>query len=330
MVYILGIGRSGSTLLTFLLNKHPEIKAIPEVPLVLFFANEFKNLKKKSSILEGLTKEYLNAMQLVRPKALVNISDVDSKNSTYETYAEFCEKVFEQCTIMDSAGPKKIYVDKNPYYSLFIPELRKIDQNAKFIILVRDYRDNVLSRKNKQNNKPVNIAYNSFRNRFFLKELLKNGHGQDCLVLKYEDLVTNPLEKITEVCSFLDVSFNESIFKNTDFKHKDLEVEFQPLKRFIETHFSHLNRPITTEAVGKWKNELSEKEILLIESICDSYGIQYGYQKSAVTKVYFWYVLKFFPHYLMAKWHIWKEKIIYKIPSRIKLKRLKSKLQKGI
>ncbi|MBM3418578.1 MAG: hypothetical protein FJY17_06635 [Bacteroidetes bacterium] len=102
------------------------------------------------------------------------------------------------------------------------------------------------------------------------------------------------------------------------------------MKRFIETHFSHLNRPITTEAVGKWKNELSEKEVLLIDSICDDYGTQYGYQKSAATKAYFSCVLKFFPLYLMAKWHIWKEKIIYKIPPRIKLKRLKRKLQKGI
>jgi hypothetical protein len=330
MVYILGIGRSGSTLLTYLLNNHPEIKAVPEVPLVLFFANDFKNIQKKSIELEKYTKEYLDTMQLIRPKALVYISNVVLEDLEYETYSGFYNKVFEQFQIIDSKGAKKVYVDKNPQYSLFIPELRRIDSKAKFILLVRDYRDNVLSRNKKQNNKPTNLAYNAFRNRFFLKELAKNKNHQDCFVLTYEDLVTFSRKKITEVCNFLNVPFDEDVFKQIEYNSNDLDVEYNPLNDFVKAHFSQLNKPITTNAVGKWKKELKESEVQLIESICNDYGVQFGYHKSTRTKNYYWLILLYLPQFLLAKWHIWKGKIIYKIPSKIKLKRLKRKLQNGI
>lgn len=330
MVYIIGIGRSGSTLLTYLLNNHPEIKAVPEVPLVLFFANRFQNIQKKSSELEKYAKEYLDTMQLMRPKVLVNISSVVFEGLEYETYAGFCDKVYGQFQIIASKGTKNVYIDKNPQYSLFIPELRKIDSESKFILLVRDYRDNVLSRNKKQNNKPTNLAYNAFRNRFFLKELVKNKNHKDCFVLTYEDLVTYPQNKISELCMFLNIPFNEDIFKKVDYDLNDLDVEFSPLNDFIREHFSQLNKPITINAVGKWKKELKESEVQLIESICNDYGSDFGYQKSTKLSSYSLLCLNYFPQYLLAKWHIWKGKIIYKMPLIIKLNRLKSKLKKGL
>ena len=48
MIYIIGLGRSGSTLLTAVLNNHSQIKAIPEIPLILFFANDYQNIQGKS------------------------------------------------------------------------------------------------------------------------------------------------------------------------------------------------------------------------------------------------------------------------------------------
>ncbi len=329
MVYILGIGRSGSTLLTALLNNHAEMKAVPEVPLVLFFANEFKNINEKSQKLENLAKDYLEHIQLIRPKSLVNISNVDFTGISYNSYAEFCKKVFEQFAVINSKGQKKVYIDKNPQYSLFISAIRTIDHEAKFIVLVRDYRDNVLSRKKKQNNKPTNIAYNAFRNRFFLKQLVKNCNNKDCKIITYEDLVSNPQEKLLEICSFLNVEFNDSIFNIPEYQQSDLEVDFNPLNEFIHTHFSQLNKPITTNAIGKWKKEFSKNEVTLIESICGRYGSYFGYKTSTIKQSYFRIVIFNLPQYCKAKWHIWKGKIIYKIPSKIKLRILKKKLQKG-
>ena len=44
--FIIGIGRSGTTLLSQLLNNHKEIQALPEANFLVFFLNQFQNKKQ--------------------------------------------------------------------------------------------------------------------------------------------------------------------------------------------------------------------------------------------------------------------------------------------
>jgi hypothetical protein len=205
MIYIIGLGRSGSTLLTAVLNNHSQIKAIPEIPLILFFANEYKAIQGKSESLESKTKIYLNLIQNIRPKSIIDLNIEQIQNTVYSNYIEYCERVFEQFKIINSHGSKKNYVDKNPQYTFYTNELKKIDPNAKFILLVRDYRDNVLSRMEKPHNKTVNPAYNAFRNRFYLKELSKVMSMKNSILIHYENLANDPLVEINRICEFLNV-----------------------------------------------------------------------------------------------------------------------------
>ena len=61
--YIIGIGRSGSTLLTTILNAHSSMKAIPEIPISIFFAANYKKINKRDLILEKQTEVYLGYIQ---------------------------------------------------------------------------------------------------------------------------------------------------------------------------------------------------------------------------------------------------------------------------
>jgi phage shock protein PspC (stress-responsive transcriptional regulator) len=329
MIYIVGIGRSGSTLLTSILNNHSQVKAIPEVPFILFFSRYFGKIQSKSLSLEDQTKEYLNVFQKIRPKSIVNISNQFPTNFKYNTYIEFCERVLDGFEIINSKGMHQVYVDKNPQYSLFIPQLRKIDPNAKFIFLVRDYRDNVLSRTKKKNNKPLNIAYNAFRNRFFLKALKMNLKKQDCIIIQYEKLVTDSKATIRELCEFINIPFEESMLNPASFEESQLEVSYQPLNRFMKDHFLPLTQSINSTAAGKWKNTFSEKERKCIEGICGNIGHYFGYQKSTSHLPYFFLIIGFLPQYLLAKWHLVKAKFIYFLPPKIKINRLRKQIENG-
>lgn len=329
MIYIVGIGRSGSTLLTSILNNHSQVKAIPEVPFVLFFSRYFSKIQGKCLTLEDQTKEYLNVFQKIRPKSIVNITNQFPTNFKYNSYIEFCKKVLDGFEIINSKGIHQIYVDKNPQYSLFIPQLRKIDSNAKFIFLVRDYRDNVLSRSKKRNNKPINVAYNSFRNRFFLKALKRTMKEQDCMIIQYEKLVTESKATISELCDFINIPFEESMLSPASFEESQLEVSYQPLNTFMKDHFSQLTRSINSSAVGKWKNNFSEKELKQIEGICGNIGNFFGYKKSTRPLPYSFFIARFFSQYLLAKWHIIKAKLIYILPPKIKINQLKKQIENG-
>jgi len=324
MIYIIGLGRSGSTLLTAVLNNHSQIKAIPEIPLVLFFANDYKNIQVKSESLESKTKIYLNLIQNIRPKSIIDLNIEQLENTVYSSYIEYCERIFEQFNIINSHGSKKIYVDKNPQYTFFTNELKKIDPNAKFILLVRDYRDNVLSRMEKPHNKTVNPAYNAFRNRFYLKELSKVMYLKNSILIHYENLANEPLLEINRICKFLNVPFENQMFEFDQSQFSNLEVKKSDMNEFINKHFANLGKPITNSVVGKWKLKLAENDIQLIEGICNKYGKLFKYDPTLKLNSYLWYVLLHFPYYLLAKWHIAKDRLIYYFPSSIKLRRLKA------
>ena len=328
MVFIVGLGRSGSTLLTAILNNHSDIKAVPEIPLVVFFSHEYKSLNEKSVTLEKKTREYLELVQNIRPQSIINLNTENLHKIEYSNYREFCESVFSQFEIVNSIGEKKIYIDKNPQYTFYINELKEIDPNAKFIMLVRDYRDNVLSRMEKPHNKTDHPAYNAFRNRFYLKELAKRKGIENSILIYYEDLVKSPETEIKKICNFLSIPFDYKMFEFDKTQYSNLTVKRSDMNEFISKHFSNLGKPITDSSVGKWKNKMSKNDLELVESICHDYGKFFYYENSTKLKPFIFYVLRYFPHYLTAKWHILKDRLIYYAPSSIKLKRLKKIHQK--
>ena len=48
--FIIGIGRSGTTVLTQILNQHSQIHCLPEANFLVFFLNTFKGNKKVESV----------------------------------------------------------------------------------------------------------------------------------------------------------------------------------------------------------------------------------------------------------------------------------------
>ena len=89
--YLIGIGRSGSTLLSTMLNAIPEVKAIPEIPITVFFAKHYKTLNGKSIELEKFAQIYLSIYQKVRPLDLVNLNSnsLNFESVSYVNYHGF-------------------------------------------------------------------------------------------------------------------------------------------------------------------------------------------------------------------------------------------------
>ncbi len=328
MIYIIGIGRSGSTLLTKTLNRHSQIKAIPEVPVFLFFANKYKDIQGKTDMLEKEVREYLNLIQKLRPIEQVDISSrIFDQPIDYNNYYDYILGIYSKFSIEGKTNHHKVYVDKNPHYSLFIKKIMNLDKEAKFIVLVRDPRDNILSRKNKVNNKPGHIAYNSFRYRFFYDKIHPFIGNKKFLFIKYEQFVKNYEESISSILTFIGLEGELNSFQS-NIVHSNYKIENKALENFANVHFKDLNHPINSDHIEKWKKALSNKENEMIESITNPYLQFYEYQASQPYTSYFYYVLKYINWYFLAKWHVTKEYLLYYTPTKIKLWRLKSMLSK--
>jgi hypothetical protein len=311
------------------LNAHSSIKAIPEIPISIFFAAKYKNINKRNSTLEKQTAVYLSYIQKIRPLALVDLHAdqlFTDKTQNYD-YESFLKHVFAEFEIAKKIGAADQYVDKNPFYTFHYKKLKKLSKDPSFIIIVRDYRANVLSRKSKPLNKPGNIIYNAFRWRFFFKEINKLSGNNDCLIIRYEDLVVNETAEISKICDFLSLPFESSMLANRMVTNISETVAEEKTKRFVDEHFAGLSKPMHSSKIEAWKNQLSTTEIEQCDCICSSYGEKFGYLPASSNKrIYFILVMKHLPWYMRALYDVYKEQIIYHLPIKLKLWRLKKKM----
>ena len=257
--YLIGIGRSGSTLLSTMSNAIPEVKAIPEIPITVFFAKHYKTLNGKSIELEKFAQIYLSIYQKVRPLDLVNLNSnsLNFESVSYVNYHGFLSAVFVQFSVAEKSGKTKIVVDKNPYYSFHYKLLKTLSPNPKFVVLVRDYRANVLSRKAKSLNKPSSVVYNAFRWRIFHRKLIRFQGNEDCLVTRYEDLVKNNLACVRLI--FGHVGFPEAWVKKS-------------MRAFDDD--SQRNSLISRKRLSSVKSStLSEEDKVIADVICDKFGV---------------------------------------------------------
>jgi hypothetical protein len=175
--------------------------------------------------------------------------------------------------------------DKNPIYSIFTKELYEVFPDAKFVHLIRDYRDNIVSNRTvfkRQNVAQLALGWKLYNS--FIEKRKKNNTSR-FYTLKYEDLVAEPSKFVPELCDFLNISFNPEMLQFYSTIQKVKEEKYT-----AEINLVHPNiiKPINTAQVEKWKKGMTEKEIELADYIAGEYAAKYGYiRQTHVMKLKF-------------------------------------------
>jgi hypothetical protein len=327
--YIIGLGRSGSTLLTTILNGHSKIKAIPEIPIAIFFKKKFGSISKRNLELEKYSHEYLEIYQKIRPRHLINLHAEKLKVGidNYNSYPNFLKIIYSNFEIIEKNGNFPLVLVKNPYFTFNYESLCNLSPDAKFIIMVRDYRANVLSRKKKILNKTGNIVFNAFLCRFFLKKINEIKTNKNCLVVRYEDLVTNQIKTLSDICNFLNIEFENELISTSLKSEISDNIENGKAKKFIKEHFKELRNPIHGKNIDKWRAELSSEEIAICDAICSKEAKSFDYLPTEkVQQKLRFLIMKHLIIFLKAMYNVKKERLLYYLPIKIKMKRLKQKI----
>ena len=331
--FIVGIGRSGTTLLMSMLNSHPTIQATPEVNFFNFFYNSWKNKTSFSESDFSAIAAYVESFDAKRKISGFSWDmDLfrDKIHKSQQINFRIIYHAFYSC--FSYSNSHKIVshnFDKNPINTLMLQEIIDTLPDSKFIYLVRDSRANYLSRKEKAKNRPANIYLDPQRWRIYnelaWKVIEKN--KSRFFILKYEDLVTEPEQKIRELAEFFNFDYDPSIFKfhenvkNTSFKKVVEDPMKIQQKDFVK--YEKLSKPINTDRLDVWKEKLSENEIQICSEICGEIASKFGYDiKTEYSKVYSFAYMK---GLFLAKLNYYKNFGIYKAPLWLKLSRIKSR-----
>lgn len=329
--FIVGIGRSGTTLLMSMLNAHPNIQATPEVNFFNFFHHSFKNKKKFSENDISIIVDYIKSYKDINFSGFdFDIQSFQQSNST--NFKDLYENFYSNFFYGDVRKNCSYFFDKNPINSFYIKEILETFPDAKFIFLTRDPRATYLSLKQKKNTKKsANVYFNTYRWYFYNSEVYNFAKlfPEKFFVIKYEDLVLHTENELKKMAAFFGFEYNEKMLLfHEDVKKFSLDKLIDPDKQ--QRHlikYSDLSKPIYPDRLSSWQKDLSAEEISIIDSITSELAEKLGYKKQDSLK-YKMPFLKRLKGKLMAIMFINYNKIVSLFPLRFKLSRLNTKNKK--
>jgi len=273
-VFIVGVGRSGTSLLQSMLNAHSKICFIPETHFLrkyVFKSFVIVDEKNIDSIIEKLNNDddYLRTKIPAEEIVKIGMQYVDIYEALLDVYLK--------------RKGKEIIGDKDPRNIDFLPQLNTLYPEGKVIHMIRDPRDVVLSRTKADWSKGRPFYLHAYmyitqmsRGRRFGKEK----YGRNYIEIFYEDLISNPVKVLNELCNFLDVNFEE---KMLDFSKSAKELVDKSEMQWKKETFG----PLLIGNMNKWKDQLNKQQIGLIQCVCKPVFNKdmYSYYKDAKISI---------------------------------------------
>ena len=313
IVFQLGIWRSGTTLLKFMLDAHPNIIAPTESIFVVYLKKKYSTKRNwdKATILRFVEDLYSES----KFNYVWNVDKTKLTNHLLEFENELNFQTACKIVYLNYPSPFKkakinVIVAKNPIYFLWMDELKEIFPEAKFMTISRGYKSNYLSRKKYGLDIFSTTSALAWRWELYYQSILKfnQKHPAVTCLVRYEDLIKNPEKELTSICSFLNLAFNPNML---DYQ-KDLHPFFKKAqKRLLSSskenqrkakeHIANfemqkkLIRP-TQEVIEEHKEKLgsriTQKELGILQQICSTSAGQLGYeainnasQKASFSKI---------------------------------------------
>ncbi len=284
--FVAGQAKSGTTLLTALLDNHPELLVLPEetayFPTVLTKYGlrgrraqfDYLTTESRSNVLFGGPSRRGKRDYSDFPRAgLLNIFehaafdpakiDRDLLVLMAESYATTLGLPLDRI---------KRWVEKTPANRNHIPVILSRFPQAKILVTIRDPRAILAAQialtMRKARNFSVYYVIAHWRVAAKLAKRVLNGEMVG-LVVPYEQLAREPSISMKKICDYLEIAF-------------DSETVLTPTKAgrswsgnsASQTDFSQ----ISTEPINRWERELSEDEIGWVEWHCRDLMSEFGYE----------------------------------------------------
>jgi len=283
VIFVVGMGRSGTTLLTQLLHSHSQISAPFESKFLMHLQSKYG--KRKTWQVKH-REHYLKDLQTDRKLRLywnIDFTLLDQQlaalgeQTTYQEYYRQTMLAYD----VSKAQHTTLLIDKNPFHTQFIDQLLKLFPEARFIHMVRDPRAAISSSKKINTQRSYPLLAEIWRTSNLRVEQYKKQHQQRFFTLKYEDLVGAPEEQLKRFCTWAAIAFEPAMLEHTRSNTHAGQLAA------IEQHSHHkaVGQPINKDALDKWKKDLPTADQKNIEAITVEAAKKYGYVFNATPTV---------------------------------------------
>lgn len=263
VAFLISSERSGSNLITKIIDNHSMYCGPTPPHLLRVFSKKidtYKNLENDENwhLFINDIFDFFNCKIGVWESTIIKNELLNIK---LRNLVEVVKYIYHKETLYHDK--KHAFIKEVKTYSFF-DYLIKNFENSKFVWLVRDPKDMALSWSQspvhrgdivraakiwKEDQQETLKLYNQFKN--------------NILLIKYEDLVTNQLETLKVICSFLEIPFESTM------------VEFHKSKtskaNAVQTdNWKNLDKKIIVDNFKNYQKKLSKEQIQYIEYVCQS------------------------------------------------------------
>lgn len=271
--FVVGRGRSGTTLLSRMLRCHPALEVAPEGFFVMNLRRRYGQGPWSEARIEAFCSDLVLENRMaswglelpdVRQRLRRALPALTFEAACAEVYFSYAQRTAKRLQV-------SLVGDKNPHYGLFTQELCTRFPAARFVHIVRDPRDNVLSYQQVPFDLS-NTAALAYRWRRYNRELVRVAarHPGRFLRLRFEDLLQEPAANLTTICEFLGVRFDPAMLSFFEQQPKGFYGEGS-------AWFEHLQRPIDESQARKWEGAMDAHAREVIEHICADLMVAFGY-----------------------------------------------------
>ncbi len=248
--FIVGVQRSGTTLLSVMLEKHPDVymeKKSLAFRLITCFQNLYDLLP--FNLQHDQKKFTAWLIENDTDGRLANLIDY-KKIENYKNLRQLISESIDQKT---TRAGKQIWGDKSPNLQHYLDDLILLIPNAKILHVVRDGRANAhsMSRRSYQN-----LALSAQR---WVDGNIAGMVNQNLLgekqykMIHYEKILQDPESEAKAICEFLDIPFASEMLTLSD------EKLARP-KSYVKDFFDQ-------SKIKNWQQQLTAKQINKIENI---------------------------------------------------------------
>jgi hypothetical protein len=268
--FVVGVGRSGTTLLRMMLDAHPELAMPPEThfinPLIQASGKLRFNPRTATKTIVSDQRRRWNDFGLAesdlleRFEALDPFNTADALRAFYGLYAE--------------KHGKPRWGDKTPDYIRKMKKIQNTLPEARFIHVIRDGRDAGLSQnariaKRGKDPIPGREMARRWRKRI-VKSRIDSEEVHHYIEVRYEDMIGDTEGVLRRVCEFIELDYDPAMLRYHERASERLQEmagalpakKGRPEREAGERVAAHAmtTKPPDSERVAVWKREMSEEE----------------------------------------------------------------------
>jgi hypothetical protein len=266
-IFVVGAPRSGTTLLRLVLNSHPRI-AIPNE--TEYFPAIYEPYSRRPA---GWRQAIELFVKRCEHRFLPQVDLTETREELLALPApDWARLLALPLAAWGALERKPRWGEKTPFHIFHADAIMRLFPDARVVVMLRDPRATVASM-----NRFGAIGSGTSLNACLWRDSYSTGlgaveravpHGQR-LIVRYEALIGAPERVIEEVCNFVGEAFDRSLL--------DFHQTTATYSRLPDT-------PKTAQPIhgapDAWRDELSESDVAIVETICRSQIKKLGYERN--------------------------------------------------